>query len=81
VGLTDKMERHFGMYEKQLLEADRDLTEQTMAFENRLHAMKLACNEWKDDYQNQMDGKHAEAVTALENKYVQACASEAIIWH
>ncbi|GMI41195.1 hypothetical protein TeGR_g4945 [Tetraparma gracilis] len=70
VGLTTKMEKHFNMYEKQLLEADKDLTTQTMAFEERLHAMKLACNEWKDDYQNQMDTKHAEAVTSLENKYV-----------
>ncbi len=71
IGITEKMEKQFNMYEKQLLNADKDLTEQTMQFENRLHAMKLACNEWKDEYANSMDAKHAEALTALEARYMK----------
>ena len=31
--------------------------------------MKLATNEWKEDYRRQIDTTHLEAVAALENKY------------
>ncbi|GMH84922.1 hypothetical protein TrST_g12803 [Triparma strigata] len=67
--MTERIAQQFGMYERQLLESDKDLTEQAMNFENKLYQMKLATNEWKEDYRRQIDTTHLEAVAALENKY------------
>ncbi|GMH53304.1 hypothetical protein TL16_g01421 [Triparma laevis f. inornata] len=67
--MTERIAQQFGMYERQLLESDKDLTEQAMNFENKLYQMKLSTNEWKEDYRRQIDTTHLEAVAALENKY------------
>ena len=78
--MTERIAQQFGMYERQLLESDKDLTEQAMNFENKLYQMKLSTNEWKEDYRHQIDTTHLEAVAALENKYtgeVRHCEDEA----
>jgi len=68
--MTERVAQQFNTYERQLLDSDRDMTEQAMQFENKLHSMKVASNEWRDEYQRQIDAKHLEAVSALENKYM-----------
>ena len=68
--MTERVAQQFSTYERQLLDSDRDMTEQAMQFENKLHSMKVASNEWRDEYQRQIDTKHLEAVSALENKYM-----------
>ena len=52
------------------MDSDKDMSEQTMLFENRLHGMKMACNKWKEDYKASIDEKHGEMSIALENKYM-----------
>ena len=92
--MTERVAQQFNTYERQLLDSDKDMTEQAMQvrtalqeehgvaagltlahfrlsqFENKLHSMKVASNEWRDEYQRQIDAKHLEAVSALENKYM-----------
>ena len=68
--ITKRMEDGFNRYEQELLEQDKDMSEQTMLFENRLHGMKMACNKWKEDYKASIDQKHGEMAIQLENKYM-----------
>ena len=68
--VAQRMEEGFNRYEKELIEQDKDMSEQMMMFENRLHGMKMACNKWKEDYKASIDEKHGSMSAALENKYM-----------
>lgn len=68
---VQKTDQQITEYETQLLQVGSTLALERGRLEGRHRRMKLACYRWRSEYQQEVDGRYRELISALEDKYLQ----------
>ncbi len=68
---TARTDEQLSEYENQLLEAGGQLASEKIRFESRVRRLRLACHQWKTEFQSEIHMKYKDLVSVMESKYLQ----------